>query len=193
MWSLSNPTDAKLQSLYAAESSRGFTYSCVGATANDERPIGFDFDENRAVLGRSQHVFESACGALRRWKQFPPNWARIYPKCAPLVSNQTIIVVIRSLGIWWINSARIVYVVDEPGPPRRFGFAYGTLPAHVECGEERFMIEMSADGTVSYTLRAISKPRMLLTRLGYPIVRRLQKRFVRDSQAAMRATAGQDL
>lgn len=191
MWSLSNPTDAKLDSILSSESNLEFTYSCVGATANNDRPIGFDLDENRVVLGHGDEVFKAACAALRRWQQFPPNWARIYPESAPLKANQTIIVVIRSLGIRWINSARIVYVVDEPGPPRRFGFAYGTLPAHVECGEEQFIIEISADGTVSYVLRAISKPRMLLTRLGYPVVRRLQKRFVRDSQAAIMAAAAQ--
>jgi uncharacterized protein (UPF0548 family) len=191
MWSLLKPTDAKLDSILSSESKRNFTYSCVGATANNERPSGFDLDENCVVLGHGDRVFDAACAALRRWQQFPPNWARIYPESAPLRTNQTIIVAIRSLGIWWINSARIVYVVDEHGPPRRFGFAYGTLPAHVECGEERSMIEMTADGTVSYLLRAISKPRMLLTRLGYPIVRHLQKRFVRDSQAAMRTATAQ--
>jgi len=189
MWSLSYPTDAQLDSILSFESNRNFTYSCIGATVLDERPIGFDLDNNRAVLGHGDKIFVAACAALRDWQQFPPNWARIYPESAPLLTNQTIIVIIRGLGLWWINSARIVYVVDEFGPPRRFGFAYGTLPAHVECGEERFMIEMSADGTVSYSLRAVSKPRLLLTRIGYPIVRRLQKRFVRDSQAAMLAAA----
>jgi uncharacterized protein (UPF0548 family) len=191
MWSLLKPTDAKLGSLLSSESNCVFTYSCVGATANNERPSGFDLDENRVVLGHGDRVFEAACAALRRWQPFPPNWARIYPDSAPLQTNQTIIVAIRSLGTWWINSARIVYVVNESGPPRRFGFAYGTLPAHVECGEERFMIEMAADGIVSYSLRAISKPRMFLTQLGYPIVRHLQKRFVRDSQAAMQAAIAQ--
>jgi len=191
MWSLSYPTDAQLDSILLSESNRDFTYSCVAATAVDDRPTGFDLDDNRAVLGHGDNIFEAACVALRRWQQFPPNWSRIYPECAPLLTNQTIVVVIRSFGVRWINSARIVYVVDESGPPRRFGFAYGTLPAHVECGEERFMIEMAANETVSYVLRAISKPRMLLTRLGYPIVRRLQKRFVRDSQAAMMVAAAQ--
>jgi len=191
MWSLSYPTDAQLDSILSSESNRAFTYSCVGATAADERPIGFNLDDNRAVLGRGDKTFEAACAALRDWQQFPPKWARIYPESAPLLTNQTIIVIIRSFGLWWINSARIAYVVDETGPPRRFGFAYGTLPGHVECGEERFMIEMAADGAVSYVLRAVSKPRMLLTRLGYPIVRRLQKQFVRDSQAAMFAAAAQ--
>jgi len=135
MWSLRTPTDETLQSVLKAESHRDFTYSCVGATATDDRPVGFDRDENRVFLGHGDKMFEDACAALRKWRQFPARWARIYPESAPSRPGQTIIVVIRSLGIWWINSARIVYVVDEPGPPRRFGFAYGTLPAHVECGE----------------------------------------------------------
>jgi len=47
-----------------------------------------------------------------------------------------------------------VYVIDETVPVRRFGFAYGTLPAHVEQGEERFSVELHADGAVWYDLRA---------------------------------------
>jgi len=34
-------------------------------------------------------------------------------------------------GVWFLNAARIVYVIDEP---RRFSFAYGTLPGHAERG-----------------------------------------------------------
>ena len=47
----------------------------------------------------------------------------------------------RAIGLWWLNACRIVYVVDESGPISKFGFAYGTLPGHVESGEERFLIE----------------------------------------------------
>jgi len=43
---------------------------------------------------------------------------------------------------------------------------------------------------VWYHVCAFSRPDKLLSRLGYPIVRHLQKRFARDSHAAMeRATA----
>jgi hypothetical protein len=37
-------------------------------------------------------------------------------------------VLARSLGLWWLNACRIVSVVNEDGPGKRFGFAYGTLP-----------------------------------------------------------------
>jgi uncharacterized protein (UPF0548 family) len=41
------------------------------------------------------------------------------------------------------NSAIFYHRQQLPadGPVRRFGFAYGTLPDHVESGEERFTVE----------------------------------------------------
>jgi uncharacterized protein (UPF0548 family) len=96
-------------------------------------------------------------------------------------------VIARLFGLWWLNACRIVYVVDEEEPVKRYGFAYGTLPEHAESGEERFTVEWhEADDAVWYDIVAFSRPQQLLTRLGYPCARRLQKRFARDSVAAMR-------
>jgi len=41
------------------------------------------------------------------------------------------------------------------------------------------------DNTVWYDILAFSRPNQLLVWLGYPVVRRLQERFRRDSAAAM--------
>lgn len=73
-------------------------------------------------------------------------------------------------------------MIDEPA---RFGFAYGTLPRHVEQGEERFLVERVGD-EVFYDILAFSRPRHPSARLGYPLMRRWQKRFGHDSAAAMR-------
>ena len=60
------------------------------------------------------------------------------------------------------------------------------LPGHVESGEERFQVEWNrSDDTVWYDILAFSRPNHVLTRLGYPIVRRIQKKFARDSATAM--------
>ena len=73
----------------------------------------------------------------------------------------------------------------DGAPVKRFGFAYGTLRDHAERGEERFMIEwQGSDDSVWYDILAFSQPN-LLAKLGYPLTRRLQKRFARDSLAAM--------
>jgi uncharacterized protein (UPF0548 family) len=102
-------------------------------------------------------------------------------------------VVARMVGLWWLKAARVVYVVDEPGPIRRFGFAYGTLPDHAETGEERFLVEWDqASGQVWCDILAFSRPRLLLTRLGYPYVRRVQKRFAKESAAAMLRVVGNE-
>lgn len=88
--------------------------------------------------------------------------------------------------MWWLNSCRILYVLDESGPITKFGFAYGTLPGHVESGEERFLIKWDrADNSVWYDIFAFSRPNHFLARLGYPFVRRLQKRFGQDSATSM--------
>lgn len=52
------------------------------------------------------------------------------------------------------------------GSIARFGFAYGTLPGHVESGEERFQIEWHrSDDSVWYDILAFSRPNHPLARL----------------------------
>ena len=91
------------------------------------------------------------------------------------------------MGMWWSIACRIVYVIDEQHPVRRFGFAYGTLPGHAESGEERFLVEMDENGAVWFDILAFSRSRHVLARIGNPIVRRLQKRFGRESAARMKS------
>ena len=71
-----------------------------------------------------------------------------------------------------LAACRIVAVVDEPD---RYGFAYGTLPAHPEEGEELFLVTRADDGTVRFEITVFSRPHDLLTRLGGPIARRVQQ------------------
>ena len=53
-------------------------------------------------------------------------------------------------------------------------------------GEERFPVEWdNEDDGVWYDILAFSRPRHFLARLGYPYARKLQKRFARDSSAAI--------
>jgi len=94
-------------------------------------------------------------------------------------------VLVSHLGFWSMNACRIAYVVEEHGPLQRYGFAYGTLPGHAEVGEERFTVEFDSNtGDVWYDIYALSRP-TALARLAYPFTRSLQRRFARDSKAAM--------
>jgi uncharacterized protein (UPF0548 family) len=114
-------------------------------------------------------------------------WAEAVEPQPPIKPGEVAAVVIRACGLWWLNAARIVYVVDKETPVgRHFGFAYGTLPGHAESGEELFLVEWDrATSEAAYSIVAFSRPRHWLARLGRPLVRRMQRRFQRDSMAAM--------
>jgi uncharacterized protein (UPF0548 family) len=166
----------------------GFSYLEVGASRhNAERPRGYAIDHNRIEIGRGTEDFEAGCDAIRQWRTFPRPWTRISLPDTPIRIGETVVMQAHALGLWWLNAARIVYTLDENGATRRFGFAYGTLPAHVEQGEERFSVELDSDGRVWYDLRAFSRPRYWPVRIGEDLARRLQARFVRESQASMLA------
>jgi len=187
VWHLFRPDAGRVRRHLDAQRGLAVNYDAVGATNGGEVPPGFVLDHNRQLLGRGEAVFARAREDLRRWRMFPAPWTVIEPAGAPIAKDEIIAVIIRVLGLWWLNAARIVYVIDEP---RRFGFAYGTLPGHVERGEERFLVEWLENDEVWYDLRAFSRPRYWMVRLGRPIARMLQRRFARESKAAMAAPHG---
>ncbi len=104
------------------------------------------------------------------------------PEAVPIEVGEIVAVKANAFGSWSLNATRVVYVIKEE---MRFGFAYGTLPDHVECGEERFTIEFNEDESVWYDILAFSKPRHPLVRMSFPLARRLQKRFAQESLQRM--------
>ena len=191
MLSLRKPSAERLREFLAAQSKLDLTYAAVGATAAVP-PAGYVVDRTRIKLGEGARTFAAAKAALERWDHFRLGWVETWPPETPIQAGQVVAVVARLFGLWWLNACRIVYVVSEEAPVQRYGFAYGTLPEHAESGEERFTVEWHrADDAVWYDILAFSRPQQLLPRLGYSFTRKLQRRFARDSAAAMRRTVGQ--
>jgi uncharacterized protein (UPF0548 family) len=118
---------------------------------------------------------------------FDIGWLRIFPPKPEIRKDAMVAVAASHLGFWSVNVSKVVYVVESEGVRPSFGFAYGTLAEHVESGEERFLVSWNpSDDSVWYEIVALSKPRHILAKAGYPISRVLQKRFGRDSLAAVR-------
>jgi uncharacterized protein (UPF0548 family) len=185
MLSLRKPSAESIHRYLKAQAQLPFSYAAVGATA-ETPPAGYAVDHTRVKLGEGETVFHLAIAALRRWEQFRLGWVEAWLPETPIQAGEVVAVMGRAMGLWWVNACRIVYAVDESGPISKFGFAYGTLPDHVESGEERFLIAWDqADSNVWYDILAFSRPNHFLTRLGYPVVRRTQKCFARDSAASM--------
>lgn len=193
MISLRRPTGERIRSFLASQSRLDLTYQAVGATAAVP-PNGYTVDHTRIRLGEGQEVFLRAKAALGRWEQFRLGWVEAWPSQVTIEAGDLVAVVAHKFGLWWLNACRIVHVVDEPGPVSRYGFAYGTLPDHAGTGEERFLVEWDrGTGEVWYDILAFSRPHLVLTRLGYPYLRRLQRRFGKESAAAMLRAVGDGL
>ena len=189
MRSLRKPNASQIEQFLAGQSAFDLTYDHVGATASSP-PDGFVLDHTRVQLGTGNDVFLLAKEALQKWQQFQLGWVETRPANTPIVKGECVAVLARSFGLWWLNACRIVDVIDEALPRKRFGFAYGTLPDHVGSGEDRFLIEMDDAGDVWYDILAFSRPVRFLPRVGYRLMRRIQRRFGPESAAAMRRAVG---
>ena len=185
MFLASKPSAKFVKEFIAAQKDLPFTYAEVGAT-RDQLPAGYTHDHNSIVLGKGRVVFQRAVSALRSWRQFDLGWVEIVPPDLPIKVGAVGAVRAHTFGVWSLSATRIVYVVNELDNVSRFGFAYGTLPDHVESGEERFLVEWyQTTDEVKYDILAFSKPRHRLVRLGSPLARHLQKRFARESLLKM--------
>jgi len=185
MLSSKKPSPDTIRRFLTAQAASEFTYSAVGATAG-QPPAGFVVAHTRIKLGEGEKSFQIARAGLERWEQFNPGWLEAYSPEMRIQAGEVMAVLAHAIGLWWLNACRIVYVVDEVEPIQRFGFAYGTLPDHAASGEERFLVEWNrADNSVWYDILSFSRARHILARLGYPMFRRKQIQFGRESAAAM--------
>jgi uncharacterized protein (UPF0548 family) len=187
MYLFKKPNHERIGEFIESQSRLGFTYPSVGATRTGDNPSGFLVDHNRIHLGAGQATFDAARRALCGWQHYRFDWIELHRPDVDPEPEQTVGVLARALGLWVLNACRVVYVVEEEEPVRRFAFAYGTLPEHAESGEERFQVEWLEDDSVWYDILAFSRPNQLFARLAYPYVRRKQKQFARESMLAMKA------
>ena len=185
MFLLRKPDDRRLRQIMDDYRDDQPSYSEIGHTRG-QLPKGYQVDRHRIQLGTSRETFQRARQALYDGQMFRLDWLQPCWPSQQVKEGVLVGTLARIFGLWTVNVCRVVYVVEESGAIEKCGFAYGTLPGHVECGEERFTVEWHRDDdSVWYDLLAFSKPGHILTRLGYPMARRLQKRFAVDSMRAM--------
>jgi uncharacterized protein (UPF0548 family) len=130
MWYFRKPSERLILDFLEQQRHEPFSYSEVGLSL-DGTPAGYDLDHNRVILGKGRRVFEASCDALKRWEMFPGPWTRIEPPGTLIQEGNVVAMLAHVSGLWWLNACRILYLLDESEPLRRFGFAYGTLPRHV--------------------------------------------------------------
>src|SRR4051794_22697510 len=186
MFLLFKPSKDEIERFVSDLSGRHFSYPDVGASVYGA-PKSYTVDHNRVRLGTGEEVWKRAVEGIKRWEMFNLGWTELCWPSAPIRWGTDVAVLIRHFGFYSLNGSRIVYVIDDQGEnTQRFGFAYGTLTEHAGAGEERFTGEWHRKSdSVYYDLLAFSRPAQLLSRLGYPVVRGLQRRFAKGSMATM--------
>ena len=184
---LSIPTKAKAQFWLNQVRKLPITYWERGATAWERMPQEFTHDAQRLQIGSGDAAWAAAKNAIRNWKMFPSDWIQL-SDTPRIEMGQQVLVTARLLGFWWSNPARIVYTVAEDD---KFGFAYGTLPGHLEQGEELFLVERDEQGNVFFTLRVMSRPQWWAAKLFKGFARRQQARFRKESYLSMKAAVEQ--
>jgi uncharacterized protein (UPF0548 family) len=147
------------------------TYDNVGRTLADP-----SLPCQTRSLGQGTDVFDAAVRRLQLWTPQRRIGARILPTDQSPRLGATILLDLRLGPLSITVPNRIVAVVDEP---RRWGFAYGTLPGHHERGEESFVVTHHADDSVTATITVDARPASTIARFGAPLVRCLQRAAIR--------------
>jgi len=188
---LREPSDERVRRFLDGQRSLPFSYPEVGASQG-RAPSGYAVNHDRGRLGTGPQSFARAVQALKDWKMYETGWTRLCWPDAPISEGTVVGVVGRHLGFRSLNACRIVYVYEDEEPSlQRFGFAVGTLPGHVERGEERFTVEWhEADDAVYYEVFSFSRPAHPLVKATQPLARRIQRRFAVDSLRRMQVAVG---
>lgn len=158
------------------------TYDHKGSTLDPTLETAPGVRSHQIDVGAGPADFATAREALRSWVPQRGISALVEPQGQPVVSGASVLVVLRCGPLTVVAPDRIVAVIDEP---RRFAFAYGTLPGHPERGEESFIVEHLADDAVRATIRVQAEAATLLARAGAPAVRWLQTAALRRYLAAV--------
>lgn len=174
----SRPTSDYLIALRRSQSELAVTYSGIGGTLG-ALPQGW----HHLRASRNVEVPFGVDG-FARGREAIQNWAAqaelnlvLEPACPPMVEGSVLVFALpmKPSGFWATGACRIVKVVDEPD---RFGFVYGTLPHHPECGEEAFLVSRNPanPNSVTFSITAFSRGSKLPMKLSGPIGRFIQRR-----------------
>ncbi|QGU07453.1 hypothetical protein COCCU_07600 [Corynebacterium occultum] len=122
---------------------------------------GWQITDRSLVLGRGRNCFEQASQRLFDW--------RAHAHAGVKVQRSGQVVELK----FGPTLSPCLILVEERGAEQSL-LMYGTLPGHVENGEEAFLITLEPSGEVRARCVAFSKPAWFWARLGKPVARVVQ-------------------
>jgi uncharacterized protein (UPF0548 family) len=184
---LRRPNEAWLRELAEQVRDEPFTYEGVGDTRTGVAPVGYRRGRWAVHLGAGDETFERAVAGLQHW--LPQRGSGLAVGTDGLVDVGQVVALAAPTPVGHvIATCRVVYVEAEAD---RYAWAYGSLPIHPECGEERFAVVRRGE-VVSFEIDVFSKLHDPLGRLAPPVARWLQARATQgylDAMAANQASS----
>ncbi|MGZ4678417.1 MAG: DUF1990 family protein [Acidimicrobiia bacterium] len=185
LWHVRRRTPAELQELLAGCRDDRLTYAPTGGSLGGPAPDGLVRRTWECALD-GEAAFARAVAAIESWSVHRGSGLTVAVD-GPLRPG-TDVALDAPLPVGFVTAmCRVVEVVDEPD---RFGFSYGTLPRHPECGEESFVVHRDDDGGVTFRVVALSRPAHAVARAFPPIAHRLQESATRRYLRAMADAVG---
>lgn len=183
---LARPSASHLSSLKADSEADALTYSPVHLLSLPEPPVGYRSEQWSVDLGVGQNLFQNASVALSTWKIHEKSGLAVVVAGPATVGLVVAMAAPLPLFGWIEAVCRVVDVVEDDN---RYGFTYGTLSTHPECGEESFSVVRARDGQVSFNIHSVSRPAHWAARALPLVAKGLQSTANRRYLAAMRALA----
>ncbi|MFC6066099.1 DUF1990 family protein [Streptomyces ochraceiscleroticus] len=159
------------------------SYPEHGATQHGPLPAGYHHLHVEVPVGRGRAVFERAGEAITAFRMHRAAGIRIR---AGAEAAEPGVPVESGLGVGPLRITAPCRVVWSTYDSDRIGFGYGTLEGHPECGEESFVAELRADGSVWFTVTAFSRAAKWYTRLAGPLVPVFQRAYARHCGRTLR-------
>lgn len=144
------------------------TYAEVGATRHEPLPERYNHLHYRTLIGAGPDVFARAGEAVLTFAMHRATGVRIRSTAERAAPGVRLTVELGPITA----PCQVIYTIDEPN---RIGFGYGTLPGHVERGEEAFLVERDDDDRVWFRVTAFSQPAHWVAVLAGPVVEVFQR------------------
>lgn len=149
-------------------------YEGIGSTEHGPPPAGVECLVTQAYVGQGIATYRRVVQGMFTWQLQKRAGLRV---CADsdVVAPGARVVSGFGVGPFRINAPCEVVWVRRPVPgdgPQSAGFGYGTLPGHPVHGEEAFVVEIDAAGTVTIAITAFGAPSNWFYAAGGSVTRR---------------------
>ena len=140
-----------------------------------ETPEGLTPRERTVELGTGDEVWARAAATVAGWQIKKRVGFRVDPDL-PVAAGQDVSLRFGLGRIRLHEPVRVIWVESEGD---RRGFGYGTRRGHPITGEEAFLVERRADGSVWFTVRSVSRVSGGRWFVLSPLIRLVQPWFLR--------------